>query len=282
MLREMDASKISEAVKKLVMDANYYIGDDVAKAIKNAMTTETSPTAKEILSIILENHSISKEEQMPICQDTGVAVFFVDLGQDLHIVGGNYEDAINEGVKQGYADGYLRKSMVDDPIIERKNTGDNTPAVIHTKIVPGDKMQIIAAPKGGGSENMSEVKMMKAADGIEGVKDFVVDRVRRSGGNPCPPVVVGVGLGGNFEMSAILSKKALVRNIGERNPDPTFAEVEVELLKRINKLGIGPMGLGGKTTALDVFIEYMPCHIASMPVAVNMNCHAARHKKITL
>ncbi|TET23254.1 MAG: fumarate hydratase, partial [Candidatus Cloacimonadota bacterium] len=219
---------------------------------------------------------------IPICHDTGVSAFFGDLGQDLHIVGGNYEDAINEGVKQGYADGYLRKSMVDDPIIERKNTGDNTPAVIHTKIVPGDKMQIIAAPKGGGSENMSEVKMMKAADGIEGVKDFVVDRVRRSGGNPCPPVVVGVGLGGNFEMSAILSKKALVRNIGERNPDPTFAEVEVELLKRINKLGIGPMGLGGKTTALDVFIEYMPCHIASMPVAVNMNCHAARNKKITL
>ena len=282
MLREIDASKISEAVKKLVMDANYYIGDDVAKAIKSAITTETSPTAKEIMAIILENHSISKEEQMPICQDTGVAVFFVDLGQDLHIVGGNYEDAINEGVKQGYTDGYLRKSMVDDPIIQRTNTDDNTPAVIHTKIVPGDKIQIIAAPKGGGSENMSEVQMMKAADGIEGVKDFVVDRVRRSGGNPCPPVVVGVGLGGNFEMSAILSKKSLVRNIGERNPNPTFAEVEVELLKRINKLGIGPMGLGGKTTALDVFIEYMPCHIASMPVAVNMNCHAARHKKITL
>jgi fumarate hydratase subunit alpha len=281
-LREIQALKITEAVKKLVMDANYYIGDDVADALKAALKTETSPTAKEIINMILENHGISKTEQMPICQDTGVAVFFIELGQEVHIVGGGYEDAINEGVKQGYTDGYLRKSMVGDPIIERKNTGDNTPAVIHTRIVPGEKIQIIAAPKGGGSENMSEVKMMKAADGIEGVKDFIVDRVRRSGGNPCPPVVVGVGLGGNFEMSAILSKKALTRNIGERSPNPTFAEVEVELLKRINKLGIGPMGLGGRTTALEVFIEYVPCHIASMPVAVNMNCHAARHKKTTL
>ena len=281
-MREIEASKISDAVKKLVMDANYFIGDDVLNAITTALETETSPTAKEILNMILENHGIAKSEQMPICQDTGVAVFFIELGQDVHIVGGGYEDAINEGVKQGYTDGYLRKSMVDDPIIERKNTGDNRPAVIHTRIVPGDKLHILVAPKGGGSENMSEVKMMKAADGIEGVKDFVIDRVRRSGGNPCPPIVVGVGLGGNFEMSAILSKKALTRNIGERSSDPKYAEVEVELLKRINKLGIGPMGLGGKTTALDVFVEYMPCHIASMPVAVNINCHAARHKEVTL
>jgi len=281
-LREIEAAKISEAVKKLVMDANYYIGDDVANAIKEALQKETSPTAKEILNIILENQKIAREEQMPMCQDTGVAVFFVDFGQEVHIKGGRYEDAINEGVKQGYTEGYLRKSMVGDPIIDRKNTGDNTPAVIHTRIVPGDKIHIIAAPKGGGSENMSEVKMMKAADGIEGVKDFVVERVRKSGGNPCPPVVVGVGLGGNFEMSAILSKKALTRNFGERNPDPKFAAVEIELLERINKLGIGPMGLGGRTTALEVFVEFMPCHIASMPVAVNMNCHAARHKEITL
>lgn len=264
------------------MDANYFVGDDIANAIKAALETETSPTAKEILNIILENHRVAKDERMPICQDTGVAVFFIDLGQEVHIVGGGYEEAINEGVKQGYTEGYLRKSMVGDPIIERKNTKDNTPAVIHTRIVPGDKIHILVAPKGGGSENMSEVKMMKAADGIEGVKDFVIDRVRRSGGNPCPPIIVGVGLGGNFEMSAILSKKALTRNIGERSPDPTYAEVEVELLKRINKLGIGPMGLGGKTTALDVFVEYVPCHIASMPVAVNINCHAARHKAVTL
>lgn len=281
-MKEIEAAKITEAVKKLVMDANYFVGDDIANAIKAALETETSPTAKEILNIILENHRVAKDERMPICQDTGVAVFFIDLGQEVHIVGGGYEEAINEGVKQGYTEGYLRKSMVGDPIIERKNTKDNTPAVIHTRIVPGDKIHILVAPKGGGSENMSEVKMMKAADGIEGVKDFVIDRVRRSGGNPCPPIIVGVGLGGNFEMSAILSKKALTRNIGERSPDPTYAEVEVELLKRINKLGIGPMGLGGKTTALDVFVEYVPCHIASMPVAVNINCHAARHKAVTL
>jgi len=282
MLREIEASKITEAVKKLVMDANYFIGDDVAKAIEGALKTETSPTAKEILTMILENHKISREEQLPLCQDTGVAVFFIELGQDVKIVGGGFEDAINEGVRQGYTEGYLRKSMVGDPIIERKNTGDNTPAAIHLRIVPGDKIHIIAAPKGGGSENMSEVRMMKAADGIEGVMDFVVERVRISGGNPCPPVVVGVGLGGNFEMSAILAKKSLTREFGERNPNPKFAEVEVELLKRINKLGIGPMGLGGRTTALEVFIEYMPCHIASMPVAININCHAARHKEITL
>jgi len=281
-LKEIEASKITEAVKKLVMDANYFIGDDVKKAIEDAIEKETSPTAKEILNMILENHKISREEQLPMCQDTGVAVFFIELGQDVHIVGEGYEDAINEGVKQGYTEGYLRKSMVGDPIIERKNTGDNTPAVIHTRIVPGDKIHILVAPKGGGSENMSEVRMMKAADGIEGVKDFVVERVKKSGGNPCPPIVVGVGLGGNFEMSAILSKKSLTRNFGQRNPDPKFSEVEVELLKRINKLGIGPMGLGGKTTALEVFIEYIPCHIASMPVAVNINCHAARHKEITL
>jgi fumarate hydratase subunit alpha len=281
-LRDIEASKITEAVKKLVMDANYYIGDDVATAIKGAVQKETSPTAQEILNMILENHAISREEQLPLCQDTGVSVFFIELGQEVHIVGGGFEDAINEGVKQGYTEGYLRKSLVDDPVIERKNTGDNTPAVIHTRIVPGDKIHIVAAPKGGGSENMSEVKMMKAADGIEGVKDFVVDRVRKSGGNPCPPVVVGVGLGGDFEMSAILAKKALTRNFGERNPNAKYAEVEVELLKRINKLGIGPMGLGGNTTALEVFVEYVPCHIASMPVAVNMNCHAARHKEITI
>lgn len=282
MLREIGASKITEAVKKLVMDANYFIGDDVAKAIEGALKTETSPTAKEILTMILDNHKISREEQLPLCQDTGVAVFFIELGQEVHIVGAGFEDAINEGVKQGYTEGYLRKSMVGDPIIERKNTGDNTPAAIHLRIVPGDKIHIIAAPKGGGSENMSEVRMMKAADGIEGVMDFVVERVRISGGNPCPPVVVGVGLGGNFEMSAILAKKSLNREFGERNSNPKFAEVEVELLKRINKLGIGPMGLGGRTTALEVFIEYMPCHIASMPVAININCHAARHKEITL
>lgn len=281
-MREIKAVTITEAVRKLVMDANYFIGDDVADAIRKALKKETSPTAKEILNMILENHNIAREERLPLCQDTGVAVFFVELGQEVHIVGGTYKDAINEGVRRGYIEGYLRKSLVGDPVIERKNTGDNTPAVIHTSIVPGDRLHIISAPKGGGSENMSEVRMMKAADGISGVKDFVVERVRVSGGNPCPPVIVGVGIGGDFEMSAILAKKSLLRNIGQRNPNPKFAEVEVELLQRVNKLGIGPMGLGGRTTALDVFIEYVPCHIASMPVAVNLNCHVARHKEIVL
>ena len=281
-MREIKAVTITEAVRKLVMDANYFIGNDVADAIRKALKKETSPTAKEILNMILENHNIAREERLPLCQDTGVAVFFVELGQEVHIVGGTYKDAINEGVRRGYIEGYLRKSLVGDPVIERKNTGDNTPAVIHTSIVPGDRLHIISAPKGGGSENMSEVRMMKAADGISGVKDFVVERVRVSGGNPCPPVIVGVGIGGDFEMSAILAKKSLLRNIGQRNPNPKFAEVEVELLQRVNKLGIGPMGLGGRTTALDVFIEYVPCHIASMPVAVNLNCHVARHKEIVL
>ena len=281
-MRELNAKEITKAVKSLVMDANYYIGDDMRRAIEKAYKEETSKTGKAILKMILRNQDVSKTEKMPMCQDTGVAVFFIEMGQDLHIINGNFEDAVNEGVRQGYIDGYLRKSLVNDPVIHRVNTKDNTPAVIHLSIVKGDKLRIIAAPKGGGSENMSEVKMMKAADGIEGVMDFVVDRVKRSGGNPCPPIVVGVGIGGDFERSAILAKKSLLRQIGERNKDPEYAKVELELLKRINKLGIGPMGLGGKTTALDVFIEYQPCHIASMPVAVNLNCHVARHKEITI
>ena len=281
-MRELDSKEITKAVKALVMDANFYIGDDMRQAIEKAEVKETSKTGKAILKMILKNQDVSRNEIMPMCQDTGVAVFFIEIGQHVHIINGNYEDAINEGVRQGYKEGYLRKSMVGDPVIERKNTGDNTPAVIHTRIVPGDKIKIIAAPKGGGSENMSEVKMMKAADGIEGVMDFVVDRVKKSGGNPCPPIIVGVGIGGDFEMSAILAKKSLLRKLGERNSNPKYAKVEEELLERINKLGIGPMGLGGKTTALEVFIEYMPCHIASMPVAVNLNCHVARHEEITI
>ncbi|RLC48860.1 MAG: fumarate hydratase [Candidatus Cloacimonadota bacterium] len=278
-MREISVSEVIPVVKKLCMDANYYIGEDVIEKIKEFREKEKSPTGREILDIILKNDELAAKEQMPMCQDTGVAVIFVELGQDVHIVGGDFYEAINEGVRQGYKDGYLRKSMVDGPVIKRKNTGDNTPAVIHTKIVPGDNIKIIVAPKGGGSENMSEVKMMKAADGIEGVKDFVVDRVRRSGGNPCPPMIVGVGMGGNFEKSALLAKESLLRPLNEKNPDPELAEIEQELLARINKLGIGPQGLGGTTTALAVFIKRFPCHIASMPVAVNIQCHAARHKQ---
>ena len=281
-MRRIDVKEIIPVIRKLCIDANYYIGEDVVKKIKEFYEKEESETAKEVLSILLENYELSAKEKMPICQDTGVAVVFVELGQDVHLVGGDFVEAINEGVRQGYQDGYLRKSMVDDPIIERKNTKDNTPALIYTDIVPGDKLKITVAPKGGGSENMSEVKMMKAADGIEGVVDFVVDRISRSGGNPCPPIVVGIGLGGNFEQSALLAKKSLLRSLDQKNPDPKWAKVEEEILEKVNNLGIGPQGLGGRTTALGVFILSKPCHIASMPVAVNVQCHAARHKNAVI
>ncbi len=281
-MREIHVDKIIQAVKKLSMDANFYIGEDIVEKIKEFKEKEESPTAREILDIILKNQELAAKERMPMCQDTGVAVIFVELGQEVHIVGGDFYEAINEGVRQGYKEGFLRKSMVDDPIIDRINTKDNTPAMIYTDIVPGDKLKITVAPKGGGSENMSEVKMMKAADGIEGVIDFVVDRVRRSGGNPCPPIIVGVGLGGNFEQSALLAKKSLLRDIREKHPDPKWAKIEEIMLDKINKLGIGPQGLGGNTTALAVTILTKPCHIASMPVAVNIQCHAARHKSIVL
>lgn len=281
-MRELNVAEITKAIKDLSIFTNIFLGEDVKKILRDSLKTEESPLGKEILEVILENHEIAEKQNMPLCQDTGVAVVFLDIGQDVHLTGGDLEDAVNEGVRQGYSEGYLRKSMVSDPVIDRKNTGDNTPAVIHTKIVPGDKVRIRFAPKGGGAENMSEVRMMTAADGLEGVKDFVVDRVKRSGGNPCPPIVVGVGLGGNFEKSAMLSKEALLRPIGEHNPDERYAEAEKELLKRINNLGIGPQGLGGRTTALAVNIEYFPCHIASMPVAVNIQCHASRHEEKVL
>jgi fumarate hydratase subunit alpha len=281
-VREVDYNKVVTTVSELCMTANYDLGTDVVAALKKAHATEESPTGKSILNQILENAAIGHEERIPICQDTGFAVIFVELGEDVRIAGGNLSDAIREGVKKGYTEGYLRKSIVDDPVLDRKNTGDNTPPIVHYELMPGDGLKITCAPKGGGSENMSEVRMMKPADGIEGVKEFVVERVQKSGGNPCPPVVVGVGIGGTFEKCAFLAKKALIRPLGERNPDPRFAEVEQELLERINKLGIGPMGLGGRTTALGVHIETHPCHIASMPAAVNINCHATRHKTASL
>lgn len=277
-MKEIQVSQVIPIVKKLCIDANYYASPDVVERIRYFMEKEESPTGKDILALMLENHRMAAQEQMPLCQDTGVAVVFVELGQDVHLVGGDFYEAINEGVRQGYQEGYLRKSMVDDPVIERKNTRDNTPALIYTDVVPGESLKITVAPKGGGAENMSEVKMMKAADGIEGVKDFVVDRIRRSGGNPCPPVVVGVGIGGSFERCALLAKKALLRPLTEKHPDPKWAQVEEEILDRINRLGIGPQGLGGRTTALAVQILAMPCHIASMPVAVNVDCHVHRHE----
>ncbi|MFQ5870192.1 MAG: fumarate hydratase [Candidatus Zixiibacteriota bacterium] len=280
-MRELQTKEITCAVKRLCMESNYYLGEDVLNAIREGLKKEESPLGKDILQQIVENAEIAAKEEVPICQDTGFAVIFVELGQEVRVVNGDFNEAINEGVRQGYTDGYLRKSIVEDPI-RRKNTGDNTPAVIHLEIVPGDKIRIIVAPKGGGSENMSEVKMMKPADGVEGLKKFVVERVEKSGGNPCPPVVVGVGVGGTFEKCAFLAKKALLREVGSKHPDPYYAELEAELLEKINRSGVGPQGLGGRTTALAVHIEAHPCHIASYPAAVNLNCHAARHKEITI
>jgi len=279
--KEIPYQKVVDTVAKLCIDANCLIGDDIINAFKNGLKIEESPTGKEILNQLLENAEISKKEMIPACQDTGFAVIFLEVGSGVKISGGELFDAINAGVSKGYKEGYLRKSIVSDPL-RRKNTGDNTPAVIHTEIVPGDNLKITVAPKGGGSENMSEVKMLTPAAGAEGIKNFVVDRVMRSKANPCPPVLVGVGIGGTFEKVAYLAKKALLRDIGSVHPDPFYAEMEKDLLERINKTGIGPQGFGGRVTALAVFIESYPCHIASLPAAVNINCHAARHKKAVL
>jgi fumarate hydratase subunit alpha len=279
-MREVQAAEISKAVRDLFIDANCNLGEDVLAAFDRAIEKDESPVAKEVLKELKENARIARDEQSPICQDTGLAVLFVEIGQDVHIVGADLKAAINEGVKKGYGEGYLRKSACHP--FTRANTKDNTPAVIHFDIVPGDKVRIVAVPKGGGAENMSRVDMLSPSAGLEGIKDFVVRRIEASGSNPCPPTVVGVGIGGTFERSALLAKKALMRKIGERNADPELAKVEVEVLARINKLGIGPMGYGGNTTSLDVFFEVEPCHIASLPVAVNVQCHAARHKEAVL
>ncbi|UCF04781.1 MAG: fumarate hydratase [bacterium] len=280
-MREIRAEQITEAVARLSMEANFELEDDVQKAIEEAFEKEESPAGKEVLRQILENSQIARTERMPICQDTGYAVVFAELGQDLHIVGGDFEAAVNEGVRSGYTEGYLRKSVLSDPI-KGANTGDNTPAIVHLRIVPGDTLKLWIVPKGGGSENMSKIAMMKPADGVEGVKRFVVDCVRTASGNPCPPVVVGVGIGGTFEYCAYLAKKALLRMIGSTHPDSYYAELEKELLELVNDTGVGPMGLGGRVTALSVNIEAAPRHIASFPVSVNMNCHAARHKMVEL
>jgi len=279
-MREVHTDEITKVVRDLFMDANCNLGEDVLAAFDHAIEKDESPVAREVMKELKENARIAREENSPICQDTGLAVLFIELGQDVHIVGGDFKDAINEGVRQGYMEGYLRKSACDP--FSRKNTGDNTPAIIHLEIVPGDKIKIMAVPKGGGAENMSSVNMLTPAVGIEGVKDFVANRVKESGSNPCPPTVIGVGIGGTFERSALLAKKALLRKIGERNPDPEIAKAEEEVLERINKLGIGPMGYGGNTTSLEVFFEVEPCHIASLPLAVNVQCHASRHKEAVI
>ena len=280
-MKEINVSKITEVVKNMCIDANYYLTHDVKEKIESAYKQENWPMAKEILEKILTNIDISKKEEMPICQDTGMACVFVEIGQDVHIIGGNLKDAINEGIRQGYNEGFLRKSVVKDPL-DRINTMDNTPAIIYYDIVEGDKLKIKVAPKGFGSENMSQLKMLKPADGLEGVKDFVLKVVKEAGPNPCPPIVVGVGIGGTFDKAANLAKKALVRPLNEKNNNEFYANLEKELLKEVNELGIGPQGFGGKTTALAVNIETYPTHIAGLPVAVNINCHVTRHAEIEL
>lgn len=280
-MREINVSTITSAIKDLCINANYYLDQDIKDRLTEAQDKETFPIAKEMLNKIILNADIAKNEQRPMCQDTGMACIFVELGQEVHIAGGSLEDAINEGVRQGYTEGYLRKSVVKDPL-DRVNTKDNTPAIIYYNIVPGDKLKITVAPKGFGSENMSAIKMLKPADGVEGVKDFIIETVKKAGPNPCPPIVVGVGLGGTFDRAANLAKKALIRPTAERNANPMYADLEKELLEKINALGIGPQGFGGRTTALAVNIEYYATHIAGLPVAVNINCHATRHTEVEL
>ena len=275
-MRELDVSVIRDTVARLCVEANTHLPEDVKNAIRAFQEKEDWAIARGVLDQIVENFCIADEEHVPICQDTGMACIFLEVGQEVHFVGGNLYDAVNEGVRKGYGEGYLRKSVVADPI-RRGNTGDNTPAMIHTDIVPGDRVTITVGPKGFGSENMSAIKMLKPSDGLEGVKKFVLDTVEAAGPNPCPPMVVGVGIGGTFEKAAYLAKKALMRPLDVPNPDPYYADLELELLEKINGLGIGPQGFGGLTTALGLNIEVMPTHIAGMPCAVNIGCHATRH-----
>lgn len=276
-IRKISAETVTAAVKKLFMDCNYFIGKDIMNALENAEKSETSPVGKSVLSQIIENDKIAAKEEIPLCQDTGMAVLFVEYGDKVAIENGSFDEAVNEGVRQAYGDGYLRKSVVADPVFDRVNTKDNTPAIIHTKIVSGNQIKITAGGKGFGSENMSAIKMLTPSYGVEGVKQFILDTVRSAGPNPCPPIVVGVGIGGTFERAAQLAKKATFRPIDTHNEDERYAALEDELLEKISKMGFGPAGLGGNTTALGVNIETSPTHIAGMPVAVNICCHAARH-----
>ncbi len=279
-MKTIEYNDVVGKVKEICMTSNFELEDDVIESYRKSREREESDAGKDVFDQLLKNAEIAKKEKLALCQDTGFAVFFVELGDDVKINGGNLVDAINQGVIQGYEEGYLRKSICHP--FSRKNTGDNTPAIVHVDLVPGDKLKIIIAPKGGGSENMSRVTMLKPSDGVEGIKDYVVNRVRESGANPCPPTVVGVGIGGTFEKAALIAKKALLRPIGSKNPDPELAEIEEDILNRINDLGIGPHGFGGRITSLAVHIEMHPCHIASLPLAVNINCHSSRHKEIVL
>lgn len=279
-MREIHVDEIRDNVAQICIDAAYNVSEDVLTAFDRAIETEKAPGAKEIIGLLKENARIAREERIPVCQDTGIAIFFVEIGQDLRIKNGFIVDAVNEGVRKGYREGYLRKSVVDP--LTRKNTGDNTPAIVYTELVPGDKLKISFMPKGAGSENMSAIRMLRPTEGVEGIRDFVLECVRKAGANPCPPVVIGVGIGGDFEKAALIAKKALLRPVGSPNARLELASLEEMLLKAVNKTGIGPEGLGGEVTAMAVHVESFPCHIASLPVAVNINCHAARHKTIIL
>ncbi len=276
-MREISTEQIIEVVKRLCIEANQKLPGDIKACIKKCRECEDGEIAQDVLDKIITNYEIAESENVPICQDTGMACVFMEIGQDVHIKGQSLADAVNEGVRQGYAEGYLRKSVVKDPV-RRGNTGDNTPAMLYTEIVDGDQIKITVGPKGFGSENMSAIRMFKPSAGIEGIKDFILETVENAGPNPCPPMVVGVGIGGTFDKAALLAKKALMRNVDIPNDDPYYAELEIEMLEKINKLGIGPQGFGGKTTALAVNIETMPTHIAGMPCAININCHVTRHK----
>jgi len=279
-MREIEVAAVTQGVKEAAIVANYEASPDLLRALARGAESEESESGREIFRQLLENASIAREERVPMCQDCGLAVIFLELGQEVHLVGGSFEAAIQEGVRQGYGEGYLRKSLCDP--LTRANTGDNTPAVIHTEIVPGDRLKLIVVPKGGGSENMSRVHMLKPAEGWAGIKEKVVGTVAEAGPNPCPPIIVGVGIGGTFEQAAYLSKKSLLRDLGQPNPDPELARLEEELLLAVNDLGIGPQGLGGRITALAVHLLMQQCHIASLPVAVNIQCHASRHREVVL
>jgi fumarate hydratase subunit alpha len=281
-MREIKAQKITETVARLFGEANYELTDDVLAALKKAQRQEKSPEGRAVLRQIVENAQIASDGQIPLCQDCGTAVVFVELGQDVHVSGGDFNTAINAGVEQAYKKGYLRKSMVSGPFSARKNTNNNTPAIIYTEIVPGNQIRITAVPKGGGAENMSRLAMLTPAEGRQGIIELVLQTVDEAGANSCPPVIAGVGIGGTAEKALLLAKKALLRKVGEYNADPEAAELEKELLKKVNRLGIGPMGYGGSTTALAVNIEMLPSHLASLPVAVNLNCHSSRHKEAVI
>ena len=276
-MREIDVGIITSTIEKLCIDANNHLPQDVKCAIENCRTCEDGAIAKGVLDKIIENYNIADSENVPICQDTGMACVFLEIGQDVHLIGGNLYDAVNEGVRRGYQNGYLRKSVVADPV-RRGNTGDNTPAMIYTEIVPGENVKITVGPKGFGSENMSAIRMFKPSAGLQGIKDFILETVELAGPNPCPPMVIGVGIGGTFDKAALLAKKAIMRPLGTHHQDPYYAQLEDEMLEKVNALGIGPQGFGGKTTALGLNIETLPTHIAGMPCAININCHVTRHK----